>query len=86
MVKTCFAFPSEIIYKVQKVLSDIGIKDESFIWRITESKSQRQRVKKYPFEYIAVIESETKDKAHKRGLWLTKKALRDYGLLYWVKE
>jgi len=65
--------------KLEKICSDIRVKDKTFKYRFYEQKEGK-------YKFILAIGSESKDKAFMRGAWFVKKAQVDQKLLYWVKQ
>jgi hypothetical protein len=65
--------------QIEKICEDIKKRDKTFDYRIGRSLFPN-------WDWILIILSDSKDKAHKRGLLFVKKYLSQYNLFYWVKE
>lgn len=79
---TCIGFnccPEEI----RRICEDIRRRDPTFKYAI-------YRPEKPPlsdsYSYVLIIESETREQAQRRGMWMVKKVKPLEGSLYWVKE
>jgi|Deesub1362A_J573_1020465.scaffolds.fasta_scaffold00652_43 hypothetical protein len=78
MAKTCIGILEEDYESASLKLMEIAEKDDTFRYKIYESKYINE------FDYIVVVYSNDVDTAHKRGLWLVNKA--NIGERYWVIE
>ncbi len=67
---TRITFPRELKARVEKIASDIAVRDSSFVYTTKESKTSAE-------VYDLIILSGSFDRAHKRGLLLVKKYLED---------
>lgn len=75
---TCVGLKNEQVEKVEEVCGGIFLKDKSFLWAINKSQFEK-------YDHLLRVRSETKEKAHKRGLLLVRNYLKDLNLIYWVK-
>jgi len=67
------------VEKIREICEDIALKDEKFRYRISESTMP-------DYEYCIKIICESKDEAHKKGMWFVKKVFKENEALYFVKE
>lgn len=77
--KTVIGFKKMLLDEVLKICRDTYNIDDTFRYKIVESWFPK-------YDYILIIYSKDRDQAFKRGIWIVKKALKDHGLLFWVKE
>lgn len=77
---TYIPFSKQNYDQVKDVLSAISMEDSSFKFQIRKQTSSS--------DYIAMIRSYSLDQAHKRGLLITKRYIREVTpkLIYWVRE
>ena len=61
--------------------AEIKEEDATFKWRLQKPYGKLSN----QYDWVLVVESETKNQAHRRGCWLIHN-LGIEGLLYWVKE
>ena len=76
---TCIGIKELLLERMEKVCGDIVEKDETFRYKIVQSKFPK-------YDRVVLIFSPTESQAHRRGVWFVKKAFKDEHLLYWVKK
>lgn len=80
-MKTRILFKKEDRETVQKLMQSLSEKDPTFAYAFEKSLSPR-------YDYMAIISSETKDQAVKRGQLIVHKYLKRVGVIakYYVKD
>ncbi len=82
MFKTCIPIKDQHKDAIINLLTEIELKaekkGEKFNWYI-----QKSDIKNY--QHIIVVESQTLNQAHKRGLLICKRYAKNLNLYYWIK-
>jgi hypothetical protein len=83
MFKTCIPIKNEHKDRIIALLNEIEItaekKGQKFNWYLQKSNIKNA-------DHVIVVESQTEEQAHKRGLLITKRYAKDLKLYYWIKK